>query len=94
MTLNDYWTSLVRTAVPMIVGALLTSRVGTFIDVAAATEATTALFALLYYGIARSFEMVAPQAGWLLGIPKVPFYNVDTGDFAAVPADQQLDSDE
>jgi len=94
MTLNDYWTSFVRTTVPIIVGALLASKAGRFIDPAAATEAVTAGFAIIYYALVRGLEtLVGPQYGWFLGSPKQPLYVVDTGDLAAVPEWDRADVD-
>lgn len=94
MTLNDYWTSFVRTATPVIVGALLASKVGRFIDPDAAAQAVTAGLAVFYYALIRGLEMlVGPQWGWFLGVPKQPVYDVDTGDLAAVPEWDRLDVD-
>lgn len=94
MTLNDYFTSFVRTATPVVVGALLASKAGPFIDPDAAAQAVTAGFAVVYYALIRGLEALAgPQWGWFLGVPKQPVYGVDTGDLAAVPADQRQDVD-
>ena len=94
MTPSDYWTSLVRTGVPVIVGALLASKAGPFVAPDAAVEFVTAGFALIYYALIRGLEALgAPQAGWFLGTPKQPIYLPDTGDLAAVPAWDRLPED-
>ena len=94
MTLNDYWTSFVRTAVPVIVGALLASKAGPFVAPDAAVEFVTAGFALIYYAAVRGLEMLGkPQAGWFLGAPRQPIYLPDTGDLAAVPEWDRLPED-
>lgn len=96
MSLSDLWTSFVRTAVPTIVGALLATRIGPFIDVEAATAALTAGFAIIYYAIVRVLEMVGgPAFGWFLGLARQPVYIElpDTGDIAAVPEWDQADAD-
>jgi hypothetical protein len=91
---RDWWTSMVRTTVPIIVGALMASKAGPFIDPAAATELVTSVFAIAYYALVRVGEtFVTPQFGWFLGVPRQPVYDVDTGDLAAVPEWDRLDVD-
>jgi hypothetical protein len=78
----------------MTVGALLASRVGPYIDPAAASELVTSVFAIAYYALVRVGEtFVTPQLGWFLGVPRQPVYDLDTGDLAAVPEWDRLDVD-
>lgn len=95
MTWNDYYTSFVRTAVPVVVGALIASKAGPFIAPDAAVEFVTAGFALIYYAAVRGLEMLgASQAGWFLGTPRQPMYvAVDTGDLAVVDESDRLPED-
>lgn len=71
--------SLIRTYVPIAVGAVLAwlaSR-GVNVDDGAAQGLVaflTALLSALYYAVARLLESRWPQAGWLLGSPKQPTY--------------------
>lgn len=72
--------SLVRTLVPIIVGAVL----GWFVTVnvpldpefeLALTLAITGAFQGVYYAAVRVFEIyVSPKFGWLLGLAKKPVY--------------------
>lgn len=72
--------SLVRTVVPLIVGAVVgffTSR-GIEVDPELAVSLATAITTgagTVYYGIVRVLEhYVAPQFGWLLGLAREPRY--------------------
>lgn len=94
MNFRDWWTSMVRTAVPIIVGGLMASKVGPFLDPTATTELVTSAFAIAYYALVRVGEtFLSPQLGWFLGVPKQPVYDIDTGDLAAVPEWDQADMD-
>lgn len=73
------WTSVVRTGVPMIVGAIVGWLVTLGFPVdddlkAAITGFITVIFALLYYILIRLLERIVPKLGWLLGSPKQPVY--------------------
>lgn len=77
--MSDYVTSLIRTYVPVVVGAVLTWLVtrGVAIDDVTSGAIIVALQGLLtglYYTIARQLEARFPQFGWLLGVPKTPSY--------------------
>lgn len=86
--LSTYVTSLIRTAVPIIVGSLLSlpgaswlvSALGITGDAARQQLATLLTFALsfLYYAIARAIESRWPKAGVLLGVAKAPTYGGGT----------------
>ena len=90
MTPSDYVTSFIRTAVPVVVGALLASKAGPFVAPDAAVQFVTAGFALVYYAAVRGLEALGlPQMGWFLGLPRQPVYLPDTGDLAHVPAEQR-----
>jgi hypothetical protein len=78
--MNDFITSLIRSYVPLIVGAVaafFTSR-NVKVDaqsLAGLTAALSGLFYGLYYGIVRLFEKyVSPKFGWFLGYAKSPVY--------------------
>ena len=94
--MTDYSRSLIRTAVPLMVGALvgwLTSR-GVKVDEATILPAVDSLVAALYYAGARALESRWPSLGWLLGAPGAPSYGV-TNTAPAAPtfvASPELDS--
>lgn len=78
--LSDQIVSLIRTVVPVWVGALLSYlsvRLGVVVPEEVSTGLTAALVALftgLYYAVARLLEQRWPKLGWLLGMPKQPTY--------------------
>lgn len=77
--MGDLVTSIIRTVVPAIVGAVLAglSNIGVELDAAAAANLAaflTALFGGLYYVVIRVIESRWPKAGILLGSTKKPEY--------------------
>lgn len=82
--------SLVRTVVPLIVGAVLSFFVtrGIALDPefeSSLTVALTAAFTGVYYLAVRLFEVyVSPKFGWLLGLAKQPEYAVRPAETARV----------
>lgn len=72
--------SLVRTFVPIVVGAVIGGFVAAGIELDPGVEpalivAVTAAFQGLYYLVVRLFEKyVSPKFGWLLGLAKEPEY--------------------
>jgi len=72
------WASIVRTVVPIVVGAVLGwfASVNISIDPEFEGHLTTLLTALLtviYYVAVRLFETyISPKVGWLLGYAKTP----------------------
>ena len=78
--MHDQIISLIRTYVPVAVGAFLTFlavKLGVVVDEHVSTGLTTGLVGLasaLYYAIARALEQRWPWLGWLLGVPKQPTY--------------------
>ena len=78
--LSDYVTSLIRTAVPVAVGALaawLSSKIGFVVDEqtqAGLIAGFTGLAVGLYYALIRWLETKVPQFGWLLGVARKPIY--------------------
>ena len=72
---NDFFTSLVRTYVPIAIGYLVS--LGVLPDTLSdqATAAATAGIIGLYYLLARALEAKFPKLGWLLGSPKAPTYS-------------------
>lgn len=79
MTLKDYLASLIRTYVPVGVGALvawLATR-GVDVDYETATALATGLtgfIAAVYYALLRAIETQWPRVGALLGIAQSPTY--------------------
>lgn len=79
--MNDKIVALIRTYVPVAVGAVLTwlaARLGVGIDEQASAGLTTALVALVsaaYYAMARLLEQRWPWLGVLLGAPRQPTYS-------------------
>lgn len=82
--MNPFAASLIRTLVPMIVGAILSwlAQIGLDIDAAGSAGLSTfltLLFSGAYYALARVVEVHVPQVGWLLGLAKSPdSYSQDT----------------
>lgn len=77
--MNDLFTSVVRTVVPMIVGSVASFLATKGVDLDAATLAglsafLAGLFSALYYILARFLEQKFPQLGVLLGSKKTPEY--------------------
>lgn len=78
--LKSLFDSLVRTFVPIIVGAVIAFFVARGIALdpefeLLLTTTLTAGFTALYYTIVRVLEIyVAPKFGWLLGLAKAPVY--------------------
>ena len=80
MNFNDYMLSLVRTWVPLVIGAGLTwagQRWGIVLPEDLSTEtaiAVTGVAVGLYYGAVRALEMRWPWFGKFLGASKPPAY--------------------
>jgi len=78
--MNDYVLSLVRTWVPIAVGAALSwlaVRYGIAVPESISNEVTVALTGAViaaYYGIVRALEKRWPSFGKLLGAAKKPVY--------------------
>ena len=76
--LDAFWASIVRTAVPVVVGAVLGWLTAANITLDPEFEATltvliTSVFTLVYYVLVRLFERyVSPKLGWLLGVAQQP----------------------
>uniref|UniRef100_A8LZW3 Uncharacterized protein n=1 Tax=Salinispora arenicola (strain CNS-205) TaxID=391037 RepID=A8LZW3_SALAI len=77
---HDYLISLIRTAVPAAVGALLAwlaSTAGIVLDADSSTALTVGVVALAmagYYALVRVVEAWWPWLGDLLGTPSAPTY--------------------
>lgn len=72
--------SLVRTVVPLVVGAVVSAlaKVKLGLDAEAATAVVTVVVTTVYYtGVRLLEELVNPLWGRLLGIAKVPTYDSD-----------------
>jgi hypothetical protein len=74
-TRYDLRLSLIRTLVPIGVGAVMASAVGPYVDESAVRDLLAGLIAAAYYTTARVLELAVPHAGWLLGSPRPPFYS-------------------
>ena len=76
--LDALWASIVRTVVPIVVGAILGWLAASNIPVdpeleVTITAALTAVFSAVYYLLVRLFERyVSPKLGWLLGLAQQP----------------------
>lgn len=78
--MSDYFVSLIRTWIPIAVGAALTWAAAN-LDVVIDEESSRAAIGLCvsiltgaYYAIVRALEQRFPQVGWLLGTPTPPQY--------------------
>jgi hypothetical protein len=75
----NLWTSIRRTVIPTVVGALMASAAGPWLDEALVTEALVALFAAVYYTAARLLEEAGFRwASVMLGGGTAPHYEQDT----------------
>lgn len=80
--MNDYFTSLIRTYVPLIIGAVISwlalhgvNPSLTDPQYSIVVTTLTAVVTGLYYTVVRLFEhYVSPKFGWLLGLAKTPTY--------------------
>lgn len=91
MKLSDYFASVVRTVVPILVGAVISFLVRNGIDVSWLNEGEvsawlTPVAIATYYGIVRAAEKKYPLAGWFLGLAKQPGYS-DAPPPAPAPTD-------
>lgn len=73
--------SLLRTAVPLIVGYFLAWPAAKLLGLTEdqITSLVTVVISALYYLAVRLLERVAPQFGWLLGYASAPVYPAPTG---------------
>lgn len=79
--LKNYLISIVRTAVPFIVGNILSWLATRNITLDMhmqffLTQTVAAALGLLYYAVIRALEFVNHRWGWLLGYAKMPTYTV------------------
>lgn len=76
--LDAFWASIVRTAVPIVVGGVLGLLASANITLdpefeGALTVVITSAFTLGYYVVVRLFErFVSPKLGWLIGLAQQP----------------------
>lgn len=80
--------SLVRTVVPLVVGAVVAglAKVKLNIDQAALEQLVGAAVAAVYYGVVRvAEERVSPAIGWFLGWAKAPKYSATPVGTVPVP---------
>lgn len=86
MTLHDYFTSLIRTAVPTVIASGVTwlaTRYNIILDENTSAQlgiTVTGLVLLLYYGAVRTLETRWPMFGLLLGSKKQPEYTNRTSN--------------
>jgi hypothetical protein len=79
MKLNDTFIGLIRTWVPIGVGAFIAWLATNGLELdketqAAAIVASTGAIQAIYYTIVRLLENKIPAVGWLLGSAKTPTY--------------------
>jgi len=72
--MNNWITSLVRTWVPIAIGALISWGVLPADLSESATLTFTGLITGAYYAVARLLEAKVPWVGYLLGSKKTPSY--------------------
>ncbi len=77
--MNDTITSLIRTYVPIVVGALISWLITLGVEVSAEAQtglvvALTGIVTAAYYTIVRALEKKVPWLGVLLGSAKQPEY--------------------
>lgn len=99
MNATAYGRSLIRTVVPIVVGALvgwLATR-GVEVDASTIIPAVDGVVAALYYAGVRAAEQRWPAAGWLLGSPGAPSYGVSGASGQTAPGivtvDVEVDSE-
>lgn len=83
--MNDFITSLIRTNVPIIVGAFIAWLVSLGVEVPEGAETPlivglTAVIIALYYSLVRWAESKWPAFGYLLGTKREPVYSGDEPD--------------
>lgn len=71
---HDFFLSLRRTVVPITVGAVASSALGSYLPDALVAEWTTLLLASVYYVVLRLLEAKVPAVGVLLGGRGLPTY--------------------
>jgi hypothetical protein len=71
---DDVKQSLIRTVVPIVVGAVMASVVGPYVDESALRDLLSGLIAAGYYATVRVIELRVPNAGLLLGSRRQPMY--------------------
>jgi hypothetical protein len=101
---QDIGPAVVRTLVPMVVGLVvgLLARAGFEVDDSTrmvVTQFVSLVVGVGYYVIARELERRWPRAGWMLGSPRAPFYEVKATQAAgyvpgAAPATMTEDNSE
>jgi len=75
----NLWTSIRRTVVPTVVGALMATAAGPLLSEELLTEALVAVFAAVYYTVVRVLEQAGfSWASLLLGGGTPPHYEQDT----------------
>ena len=77
--MSDFIISLVRTAVPMLVGTVSSYLITKGVEVTPELQIQligllTSVISLAYYSLARLLETKYPKLGIMLGIPKTPIY--------------------
>jgi hypothetical protein len=82
--LNDTAVSLIRTWVPVAVGAVLAFLANKGFNIDLNQTAVTGVVIAVYYALARFLEKRYPFLGFLLGVPKEPAYEGTPGPPAVV----------
>ena len=71
---HDFFLSLRRTFVPLLVGGVAATSLGPWIPGPVVAEFATVLLAAMYYTVLRLLELRVPKLGVLLGGKGVPHY--------------------
>lgn len=74
MDKHDILISLRRTVVPIIVGAISGTVIGTDLELEALTAVVSGVISSVYYLFWRVVEIRVPNAGLFLGARKIPVY--------------------
>jgi hypothetical protein len=93
---HNLWTSIRRTVIPYLVGALLATPVALLFNADDLTTMLTIVFGSVYYGVARwAEEQGHPWATWFIAFGPVPtpHYDIDTGVLVEVPLEEWLGKD-
>jgi len=89
MNLSDTGISFVRTATPVIVGVLLSSALAPWLDPNLLPQVVAGFLSLVWYALVRILEVSGiTWAGWFLGVPKQPLYQLDTQVLAEATPDE------
>jgi hypothetical protein len=94
MNISDRAISSIRTITPIIAGYILATIFTSLVGIGSKAVAS-AVFAILYYEIARTGESNGKRAfSFMLGFPKQPIYQLDTEVLASATSGGVFDYEE